>query len=429
MLLVGAGHVAARKAEALLHAGARLRVVARDLSAPFQDWLAAGQMEHISTDFASTQLDGVFLAVAATDDHALNTQVFQAAEAAGKLCNVVDSPALCSYIVPAVIDRAPLQIAISSAGTAPVLARHWRQRIETLIPAHTGKLAEIAGRCRARVKRKLPASVRRAFWEKLFASRFDTLVAQQRYDAAERELAAQLDAFVLTLHTLQAIQAADIVFYDALVSDDIRRLIRKDAEQICVGKRAGAHQVAQAETNALLVRHAALGKRVVRLKGGDPFVFARGGEEAATLQAAGIPFRVIPGITAALGATAYAGIPLTHRDHAQSALFITGHCRDGARMDWATLARAQQTLVIYMGTLQAAEISAELVRHGRAASTPVAVISNGTLPSQTVQTGVLRDLPSLAAHAPRPALIVIGEVVRLREQLAWFGEALSNIAA
>ena len=200
------------------------------------------------------------------------------------------------------------------------------------------------------------------------------------------------------------------MFYDALVSDDIRRLIRKDAEQVCVGKRAGAHQVAQAETNALLVRHAALGKRVVRLKGGDPFVFARGGEEAATLQAAGIPFRVIPGITAALGATAYAGIPLTHRDHAQSALFITGHCRDGARMDWATLARAQQTLVIYMGTLQATE-------------------SNGTLPSQTVQTGVLRDLPSLAATAPRPALMVIGEVVRLREQLAWFGEALSGIAA
>ena len=272
-------------------------------------------------------------------------------------------------------------------------------------------------------------------------------MAQQRYGAAERELAAQLDAFVpsrgevvlagagpgdaglLTLHTLQAIQAADIVFYDALVSDDIRRLIRKDAEQVCVGKRAGAHQVAQAETNALLVRHAALGKRVVRLKGGDPFVFARGGEEAATLQAAGIPFRVIPGITAALGATAYAGIPLTHRDHAQSALFITGHCRDGARMDWATLARAQQTLVIYMGTLQATEISAELVRHGRAASTPVAVISNGTLPTQTVQTGVLRDLPSLAATAPRPALMVIGEVVRLREQLTWFGEALSNIAA
>ena len=447
VLLVGAGHVAARKAEALLHAGARLRVVARDLSAPFQDWLAAGQMEHIGADFAPAQLDGVFLAVAATDDHALNTQVFQAAEAAGKLCNVVDSPALCSYIVPAVIDRAPLQIAISSAGTAPVLARHWRQRIETLIPAHTGKLAEIAGRCRALVKRKLPASARRAFWEKLFASRFDTLVAQQRYDAAERELAAQLDSFIpargevvlagagpgdaglLTLHTLQAIQAADIVFYDALVSDDIRRLIRKDAEQVCVGKRAGAHQVAQAETNALLVRHAALGKRVVRLKGGDPFVFARGGEEAATLQAAGIPFRVIPGITAALGATAYAGIPLTHRDHAQSALFITGHCRDGARMDWATLARAQQTLVIYMGTLQAAEISTELVRHGRAASTPVAVISNGTLPSQTVQTGVLRDLPSLTAHAPRPALIVIGEVVHLREQLAWFGEALSDIAA
>ncbi|MDO4643884.1 MAG: uroporphyrinogen-III C-methyltransferase, partial [Cardiobacteriaceae bacterium] len=237
------------------------------------------------------------------------------------------------------------------------------------------------------------------------------------------------DAGLLTMHALQAIQAADIVFYDALVSEDIRRLIRKDAEQFCVGKRAGAQRIAQEETNALLVRYARQGKRVVRLKGGDPFVFGRGGEEAQVLQEAGVPFRIIPGITAALGATAYAGIPLTHRDYAQTALFVTGHCRDGSMPDWATLARRQQTLVIYMGTMQAEEISAALIAHGRGSDTPVAVISNGTRATQSVRTGCLRNLAHLAVGAPRPALIVIGEVVALRDEIAWFGEMIAAAAA
>ena len=305
VLLVGAGHVAARKAEDLLRAGARLRVVARELSPVFQDWLAAGRITYLGAAFAPAQTDGVFLVVAATSDSELNARVFAAAEAAGKLCNVVDTPHCCSYIVPAVIDRAPLQVAISSAGTAPVLARHWRQQIELLLPRHLGALASIAGRWRARVKAVVRGTeARRRFWERLFASRFDTLVAQNRLAEAEAEIARQLaaqpaqrgevalvgagpgDAGLLTLHALQAMQAADVVFYDALVSDDIRALIRKDATQISVGKRAGAAQVAQSEIHELLIRHARAGQRVVRLKGGDPFVFGRGGEEAQALQAA-----------------------------------------------------------------------------------------------------------------------------------------------
>ncbi len=440
VLLAGAGHVAARKAESLLQACARVRVVASQLNPQFQQWLDAGEIEWLGSAFQAGFLDEVFLVIAATDDHELNRSIYQAAEARGKFCNTVDTLELCSFTVPAVINHSPLQIAVSSGGTAPVLARKWRQHIETLLPQHTGKLAALAGKWRPQVKNSIQGTDgRRRFWEDLFNSRFDTLVAQGREAEAEAELQAQLadyqpqrgevvlvgagpgDAGLLTLHALQAIQAADIVLYDALVSEEIRALIRKDADKICVGKRAGLHQVQQQETNRLLVQHAQAGKRVVRLKGGDPFVFGRGGEEAQELARAGIPFRIVPGVTAALGATAYAGIPLTHRDSAQTALFITGHCRpDGHELHWQTLARGNQTLVVYMGTIKAAEIAAELIKHGRSADTPVAVISHGTLAKQNVQTGVLQDLPALAEQAERPALMVIGEVVKLRDELAWF---------
>ncbi len=440
VLLAGAGHVAERKAESLLQAGARLRVVAQELNPQFQQWRDEGRIEWLGGDFQTAFLNDVFLAVAATDDHELNRHIYQAAEACGKFCNTVDQLDLCSFIVPAVIDRRPIQIAISSGGTSPVLARQLRQQIETLVPQHIGRMAALAGAWRQRVKAAIDSlSERRRFWETLFASRFDTLVAQGREDDAEQTFNEQLagwqplqgevvlvgagpgDAGLLTLHALQAIQAADVVLYDALVSDEIRALIRKDADKICVGKRAGLHQVQQQETNRLLVHYAQQGKRVVRLKGGDPFVFGRGGEEAQELARAGIPFRIVPGVTAALGATAYAGIPLTHRDSAQTALFITGHCRpDGHELHWQTLARGNQTLVVYMGTIKAAEIAAELIKHGRSADTPVAVISHGTLAKQNVQTGVLQDLPALAEQAERPALMVIGEVVKLRDELAWF---------
>lgn len=442
VLLAGAGKVAERKAESLLKAGAVVRVVAQKLNPAFQAWQSEGRISWLGGVFHDFFLDDVFLAVAATGDHGFNQRVFQAAEARGKFCNTVDTADLCSYIVPAVIDRSPLQIAVSSGGTSPVLARKWRQIIETLLPLHTGKMAALAGKWRTRVKEKINGTEnRRRFWEHLFDSRFNALAAQGNLEAAEAELSAQLDGFqpskgevvlvgagpgdagLLTIHALQAIQAADMVLYDALVSDDILDMVRKDAEKISVGKRAGCHHVQQEETNRLLVKYALEGLRVVRLKGGDPFVFGRGGEEARVLRQAGVPYRIVPGVTAALGATAYAGIPLTHRDCAQSALFVTGHSKhEGDQPDWRTLALSRQTLAVYMGTLRASVIAEKLVEHGRSEDTPVAVISNGTLPNQSVLTGRLKDLPRIAESAPRPALMIIGEVAALRDELKWFQE-------
>ncbi|ASK26365.1 uroporphyrinogen-III C-methyltransferase [Neisseria chenwenguii] len=442
VLLAGAGKVAERKAQSLLDAGAKVRVVAKTLNFQFQKWADEGEIIWLGGEFCEEQLDDVFLITAATSDHAFNRRIFDAAEARGKLCNTVDTANLCSFIVPALVDRGPLKIAVSSGGTSPVLARKWRQIIETLVPLHTGRMAEIAGKWRSHIKSRIEGTEnRRRFWENLFDSRFSALTAQGDTEAAETELTAQLenfaptrgevvlagagpgDAGLLTLHALQAVQAADAVFYDALVSDGIMAMVRKDAEKISVGKRAGLHHVQQEETNRLLVEYAQKGLRVVRLKGGDPFVFGRGGEEAQVLKQAGIPYRIIPGITAALGATAYAGIPLTHRGCAQSALFVTGHSKhDGSEPDWRTLALSKQTLVVYMGTLKAAEITEKLIAHGRSADTPVAVISNGTLPEQSVLSGRLKNLPELAEKAPRPALMVIGEVAALREELKWFGE-------
>lgn len=440
VLLVGAGHVAERKALSLLKSGALVCVIAEKLNTTFETWLTQKKIQWLGNVFHDFYLDDVFLVIAATDKQELNQAVYQAAQAKGKLCNTVDTAKLCSFIIPAIIDRAPIQIAVSSGGTAPVLSRKWRQLIEILLPLHIGEMATIAGKWRGKVKEKIHnIEQRRHFWETLFDSQFNTLMAQGNENEAEQELNAQLqgyqpslgevtlvgagpgDAGLLTLHALQAIQAADVILYDALVSDEIMAMVRKDAEKISVGKRAGLHHVQQEETNQLLVKYAQKGLRIARLKGGDPFVFGRGGEEAQALQQAKIPYRIIPGVTAALGATAYAGIPLTHRTCSQSALFITGHCHpNGQDPDWHTMALSHQTLVIYMGTLKATEITKKLIEYGRDKDTPVAVISNGTLANQIVKTGHLKNLPQLAENASRPALMVIGEVVALHNDLAWF---------
>lgn len=448
VLLVGAGSVAERKATALLKAGARLQVVARELSEQFLHWQAEKKIEYLGEHFYPEQLLSVYLAVAATDDEALNQRVYAAAEAQAKFCNVVDSPRQCSYITPAVIDRSPLQIAISSGGTAPVLARLWREKIESLLPQHIGKVATYVEKWRHEVRRKISSlAKRRYFWEEIFLGPLSGVIEvgdEERADEIMRQsiLAAQQqqrrrqygevvlvgagpgDAGLLTLKALQAIQAADVVLYDALVSDEVLELVRRDAERINVGKRAGAHQVIQEYTNQLMVTLAKEGKRVVRLKGGDPFVFGRGGEEAQVLAAADIPFRIVPGISAALGATAYAGIPLTHRALAHSALLISGQGAESKdNQDWDALAKTRQTLVIYMGTLKAETIQAQLIKCGRAGNTPIAIISNGTTAKQEVSTGTLSELAALAQQAPRPALIVIGEVVKLHQEIAWFKKA------
>lgn len=440
VLVVGGGDVAARKIELLRRASAQVRVVSRELCPELQALHQEQQLEWLATEFDPAQLDAVFLAIAATDDNLLNRQVYDEANARHRLVNVVDDQPKCSFIFPSIVDRSPLVVAISSSGTAPVLARMLREKLEALLPASLGQMAEVAGGFRDSVKQRFRRmSDRRRFWERAFNGLFASQMSAGNVDEAMRTLQRELqeepnregeiilvgagpgDSGLLTLRGLQVMQLADVVLYDHLVSDEVLDLVRRDADRICVGKRAGAHSVPQEETNRLLVELARKGKRVVRLKGGDPFIFGRGGEELQAAQAAGIPFQVVPGVTAAAGATAYAGIPLTHRDYAQSVLFITGHCRaDGDDIDWPSLARARQTLAIYMGTVKAAEISEGLIRHGRDAATPVAVIGRGTRQDQQVLTGTLANLETLAAAAPTPALLVIGEVVNLHGQLAWF---------
>lgn len=440
VLVVGGGDVAARKIELLRRASAQVRVVSRELCPELQALHQEQQIEWLATAFEPAQLDAVFLAIAATDDNLLNRQVYDEANARHRLVNVVDDQPKCSFIFPSIVDRSPLVVAISSSGTAPVLARMLREKLEALLPASLGQMAEVAGGFRDRVKQRFSRmSDRRRFWERAFNGLFASQMSAGNVDEATRTLTRELneepnrageiilvgagpgDSGLLTLRGLQVMQLADVVLYDHLVSDEVLDLVRRDADRICVGKRAGAHSVPQEETNRLLVELARKGKRVVRLKGGDPFIFGRGGEELQAAQEAGIPFQVVPGVTAAAGATAYAGIPLTHRDHAQSVLFITGHCRaDGDDIDWPSLARARQTLAIYMGTVKAAAISEGLIRHGRDPTTPVAVIGRGTRQDQQVLTGTLEHLETLAAAAPTPALLVIGEVVKLHEQLAWF---------
>ncbi|MDH2997669.1 sirohydrochlorin ferrochelatase [Pasteurellaceae bacterium LFhippo2] len=443
VLVVGGGHVAVRKIDSLLKAQAQVLVVAEQLHKTLLSKLEQGEIKWLATQFDESQVKQVYLIIAATDDHSLNQRVFQAAQAEQRLVNVVDEQPLCSYIFPSIIDRSPIQIAISSGGASPVLIRLLREKLEALIPQNVGLMSEISARWRYKVKQKFSQlTQRRRFWEKLFTNQtFQRLTENHQAEQAEILLEQTLnesnemigevslvgagpgDAGLLTLKGLQAIQQADVVLYDALVSDSILELVRRDADKVFVGKRAGQHSVPQQETNQLLVKYAQQGKRVVRLKGGDPFVFGRGGEELEVLKQAGISFSVVPGITAALGATAYAGIPLTHRDYAQSAMFITGHLKsDSHHTNWDTLARSNQTLVVYMGTIKASELSHQLQKYGRASNTPVAIVSNGTLPNQQVRIGILENLAELVENAETPALIVIGEVVKLQSELAWFGQ-------
>lgn len=444
VLVVGGGAVAARKISLLLKAGAEVRVAAKHLNAELSALAAENKILWLAEEFRVEHIRTVFLIIAASSDQALNRRVFHLAESCQKPVNVVDDRDHCSFIFPSVIDRNPVQIAVSSSGSAPVLARLLRERLEALLPPSLGDMAEISGRWRDAVKGKLKSvTERRRFWEKQFNGRFAALVKNRQNTLAERELAGQLeqsrqndqggsvslvgagpgDAGLLTLKGLQEIQQADVVLYDALVSDGILSLVRRDAERIFVGKRARGDRTPQEDTNALMVRLAREGRRVVRLKGGDPFVFGRGGEELEVLARHHIPFSVVPGITAAVGATAYAGIPLTHRDYAQSAVFVTGHRKaDAPDIEWQTLARSRQTLVIYMGTLKAALIAERLQQYGRPPDTPAAVISHGTQSTQSTAIGTLANLARLAENAPKPALIVVGEVVELHEKLAWFGE-------
>ena len=439
-LLVGGGDVAERKARLLLDAGAQLTVNALSFIPQFTAWAAEGMLTLVEGEFSETLLDECWLAIAATDNDAVNQRVSDAAEARRIFCNVVDAPKEASFIMPSIIDRSPLMVAISSGGTSPVLARLLREKLESLLPQHLGHVAKFAGQLRSRVKRHFATmSERRRFWEKLFVNdRLAQSLANQNMAAVvsitEQMLNEPLDnrgevvlvgagpgdAGLLTLKGLQQIQQADVVVYDRLVSDEIMNLVRRDADRVFVGKRAGYHCVPQEEINQILLREAQSGKRVVRLKGGDPFIFGRGGEELETLCHAGIPFSVVPGITAASGCSAYSGIPLTHRDYAQSVRLVTGHLKTGGELDWANLAAEKQTLVFYMGLNQAAAIQEQLIAHGMQADMPVALVENGTSVQQRVVSGALSQLGDLAQQVKSPSLIIVGRVVALRDKLKWF---------
>ncbi|MCL6742897.1 siroheme synthase CysG [Kosakonia sp. R1.Fl] len=439
-LLVGGGDVAERKARLLMDAGARLTVNALTFVPQFTVWAEEGMLTLVEGGFSETLLDACWLAIAATDDEAVNQRVSDAAEQRRIFCNVVDAPKQASFIMPSIIDRSPLMVAVSSGGTSPVLARLLREKLESLLPQHLGHVAHYAGKLRSRVKKQFATmSERRRFWEKLFVNdRLAQSLANQDTSSVDK-ITEQLltepldnrgevvlvgagpgDAGLLTLKGLQQIQQADVVVYDRLVSDEIMNLVRRDADRVFVGKRAGYHCVPQEEINQILLREAQSGKRVVRLKGGDPFIFGRGGEELETLCHAGIPFSVVPGITAASGCSAYSGIPLTHRDYAQSVRLVTGHLKTGGEMDWANLAAEKQTLVFYMGLNQAATIQAQLIEHGMQTDMPVALVENGTSVQQKVVSGDLTQLGELAQQVQSPALIIVGRVVGLRDKLKWF---------
>ena len=443
-IVVGGGEVAARKVALLLQAGASVRVVSLQLGETLAQQLAQGGLSHRAGKFEPNDLDGASIVIAATDDEAVNREVAQAAAERRILVNVVDSPELCSFVMPAIIDRSPLVLAVSSGGAAPVLARLLRARLESLIPASYGRLATLAGKFRDQVKKRFARSAdRRIFWEKILQGPIAEMVYSGQDAAAETALQRALDSEsgapnrgevylvgggpgdpdLLTFRALRLMQQADVVVYDRLVAPPVLELVRRDAERIYVGKERNNHALRQEEINHLLVRLAREGKRVVRLKGGDPFIFGRGGEEIATLAAEGIPFQVVPGITAAAGCAAYSGIPLTHRDHSQSVVFVTGHLQDGSvDLNWKALAQPQQTVVFYMGLHGVPTICRELISHGLPATTPVALVQQGTTPNQRVFTSTLQALPELVTKEDikPPTLIIVGTVVNLHDQLKWF---------
>jgi len=444
-IVVGGGPVAALKAETLLRSGAQVTVVAPELCPRLAELTLVGALRHEAKRFQPGDLVGAEITIAATDDPSVNESVSAAARSLRIPVNVADNAALSSFIMPSVIDRPPLQIAISTAGASPVLARKLRTLIESLLPFAYGRLAALAARFRGASKQRYPEpDARRRFWEDVMDGPVAEMMLAgrepQAVEALERlletdaasDVAAGMvylvgggpgDPGLLTLRALQVMQRADILLYDHLVAKGILDLARRDAERLYVGKEADNHALPQQDINALMVRLAREGKRVVRLKGGDPYVFGRGGEEIETLSQAGVPFEVVPGITAACGAAAYAGIPLTHRDHSHACVFVTGHLKDGTLdLNWDVLARPRQTVVIYMGVRGLAQLCEQLVAHGLGRETPAALVEKATLDTQRVVEGTLATLPALAAgeNVRPPALVIVGDVVRLRGRLGWF---------
>ncbi len=446
-VVVGGGFLAARKAELLLRAGCRLTVLAPILGEDLVRLTETHDFVHKTGELTAADLAGCVVAFGCSHERAINRKLCELAAAAGVLVNITDQPDSCDFIMPAVVDRSPLLVAVASGGTAPLLSRMLKARFETTIPAAYGRLAEFAGSYRERIKELIPNMTRRRrFWETMIAGPVAEHIYSGQIGQAEALLDRLLDEAasggdkpplgevylvgagpgdpdLLTFRALRLMQQADVVLYDRLIGDGILNLVRRDASRIYVGKRAQEHTLSQQEIGQMLVRLAQEGKRVLRLKAGDPFMFGRGGEEIEALSAHGITFQVIPGVTAAAGCAAYAGIPLTHRDHAQACIFVTGHSKDGAPdLNWDTLIQPRQTVVVYMGLASLGLITAGFISHGADPATPAAVVENGTREGQRVICGTLASLPGKTAQAGirSPALIIVGSVVTLRDKLSWF---------
>jgi uroporphyrin-III C-methyltransferase/precorrin-2 dehydrogenase/sirohydrochlorin ferrochelatase len=444
-LVVGGGDIAARKAGLLLKAQARVTVVAPAISATMQQLVDKKQVTWLESRFDAEQIDSQRLVIAATDDEAVNDAVHAAATVKNILTNVADNPDKCDFILASILDRSPIVVAVSSGGGSPVLARNLRARLETLIPPGYSKLGDLVARYREAVKQKFgKVAQRRRFWESVLEGPVADHMLAGREQLAESTLMQKLaependaigrgevylvgagpgDPELLTFKALRLMQQADVVFYDRLVSKEVLALVRKEAELIYVGKQRAWHAVRQEEINQLLLEHAQQGKRVLRLKGGDPFIFGRGGEEIDTLADEKIPFQVVPGITAASGCASYAGIPLTHRDYAQSCVFVTGQLKQGELdLNWESLVQPRQTVVVYMGLAGLPELSRQLQAHGMAADKPAALVQQGTTDNQKVWVSTINELPAIAEREKpvAPTLVIIGEVTRLHNTLAWF---------
>lgn len=456
VVVTGGGTVAARKAELALRAGAHVLVVATRLGEEFNELVRHPGFSFREGVARPEDFEGAIIAFGAGEDLAEDRRVRELARAKGALVNVPDRPELCDFSMPSILDRSPLLVAISSAGASPLLTRLIKERLESTIPAAFGDLARFLGSIRGLIAERIKDNrSRRHFLETLVDGPVADLVLAGDEPRAREQLEAQLDAHtrtagspaagevylvgggpgdpdLLTFRALRLLQRADVVVYDRLIGSPILRLVRRDAERIYVGKMKDKHALSQEEISRLLVKLARDGKRVLRLKGGDPFIFGRGGEEIETLAGEGIPFQVVPGITAASGCASYAGIPLTHRDHAQACVFVTGHAKDGRlKLDWASLLQPRQTVAIYMGLAMLPELTRDFIAHGADPDTPVAIVDNGTRPNQQVITGTIGTIASLAAASglKGPSMIFVGTVVRLRDKLGWFKPALGKSAA
>lgn len=450
-LVVGGGPIAARKVALLRKAQADVTVVSPELCEELQTLKQEKSIQHQAREFENSDLEECVVVIAATNQRPVNERVSELAHKLRLLVNVVDNPDLCSFIMPSIIDRSPVVIAISTGGSSPVLARLIRTKLEGSIPAAYGRLAKLVEGFRDKVKTAFPnVESRRGFWENILEGKVAELVftgheaeAQQVLDQAidrqseKPEMSGEVflvgagpgDPDLLTFRALRLMQQADVVVYDRLVSPAIMEMVRRDAEIVYVGKERDKHTMQQENINQLLVRLAKEGKRVLRLKGGDPFIFGRGGEEIEQLAQEGISFQVVPGITAANGCSSYAGIPLTHRDYAQSCVFVTGHLKDGSvDLNWKALAHPNQTVVFYMGLHGAPTLCKEMVAHGLPASTPVALVEQGTTPQQRVLIATLDTLLDVINNEDikPPTLIIVGEVVTLHDKLKWVEEHHAN---